>query len=654
MEAFLEMRMLKLPVFLFASGILASAADRSFATWSEYLGGADSSQYSSLKQINKSNVKQLEIAWQYPTGPGTFTFDPLIVDNIMYVLAQNNSVVALDAANGKELWVHPNMGAVGQRGMNYWENKDRSDRRLFFINGGFLTAIDARTGKTVNSFGDNGRTDLRVGLDRDPGRALQTSNPGRIFEDIIITPLPAGSASYDSTPADIHAYSVITGKLLWTFHVVPQPGEFGYETWPLDAWKTSGGVHNWNEMTIDEKRGIAYFPLGTARYDFYGANRKGNNLFGNSLLALDARTGKRLWHFQLIHHDLWDYDLPVAAKLLTVKHDGKNVDVVAQATKFGFLFVFDRVTGQPLWPIEERPVPQSDVPGEWSSPKQPFPTKPPPFARQSFTEKDINPFATEEEQANIRELLKNSRNEGLFTPPSLRGSISAPGHNGGANWGMVAVDPPKGFLYVITKEHPTLDKLQLPGQGRGGRGGAKGGANQVAPEPPAAPAPVVPPAPVDDSFIRYNSPANFITQAGGLSAMGPPWSNLTAYDLNSGTIRWQVPNGGVLELEKAGHSGTGARDPRGGPVVTAGGLIFAATASDHKVRAYDEDNGKVLWEYELPTGSDGIPAVYEVGGREYIAFCVAGGDGLNLGGSRRGNPNGPPPSAYVVFALPKK
>jgi quinoprotein glucose dehydrogenase len=654
MEAFLAMRMHKLLVFLFASGILASAVDRSFATWSEYLGGADSSQYSSLKQINKSNVKQLEIAWQYLTGPGTYTFDPLIVDSVMYVLAQNNSVIALDAATGKELWVHPNMGAVGQRGMNYWEHKDRSDRRLFFINGGFLTAIDARTGNTVNSFGDNGRTDLRVGLDRDPGRALQTSNPGRIFDDIIITPLPAGGASYDSTPADIHAYSVITGKLLWTFHVVPQPGEFGYETWPPDAWKTSGGVHNWNEMTIDEKRGIAYFPLGTARYDFYGANRKGNNLFGNSLLALDARTGKRLWHFQLIHHDLWDYDLPVAPKLLTVKHDGKNVDVVAQATKFGFLFVFDRVTGQPLWPIEERPVPQSDVPGEWSSPTQPFPTKPPPFARQSFTEKDINPFATEEEQANIRELLKNSRNDGLFTPPSLRGSISAPGHNGGANWGMVAVDPMKGYLYVITKEHPTLDKLQLPGQGRGGRGGAKGAAGQGTPAPPVAPAPVVPPAPVDNSFIRYNSPVNFMTQAGGLSAMGPPWSNLTAYDLNSGTIRWQVPNGGVLELEKAGHSGTGARDPRGGPVVTAGSLIFAATASDHKVRAYDEDNGKVLWEYELPTGSDGIPAVYEVGGREYIAFCVAGGDGLNLGGGGRGNANVPPPSAYVVFALPKK
>ena len=613
---------LMLVMFLWVSGSLLPAAERSFATWSQYLGGADSSQYSSLKQINKSNVKDLEIAWRYETGPGTYVFNPDVVDGVMYVLAEKNTVVALDAATGKQLWTHPNMGAVGTRGMNYWENKDRSDRRLFFINAGFLTAIDARTGQTINSFGDNGRTDLRVGLDRDPGRALQTSNPGRIFENLIITPLPAGNATYDSTPADIHAYDVVTGKLVWTFHVVPHPGEFGYDTWPPEAWKTVGGVHNWNEMTVDEKRGIAYFPLGTARYDFYGGNRKGDDLFGNSLLALDARTGKRLWHFQLVHHDLWDYDLPVAPKLLTVKHNGKNVDAVAQATKFGFLFVFDRVTGEPLWPIEERPVPQSDVPGEFSSPTQPFPTKPPPFARQSFTEKDINPYATEAEQAAIREVLMNSRNEGLFTPPSLRGSISAPGHNGGANWGMVAVNPTKGFLYVITKEHPTIDKLASPTS-------------------------------VTDSFTRYTSPVNFITQSGGLSAMGPPWSTLTAYDLNSGTIRWQVPNGGVLALEKEGHNGTGARAPRGGPVVTAGGLIFAATASDHKVRAYDEDTGKVLWEYELPTGSDGVPAVYEVAGREYIAFCVAAGEGANLG-PRREPPSVPPMNAYVVFTLPKK
>ncbi len=650
------MQTLKIFLFFLVSAVLATAAEKPFTTWNQYLGGADSSQYSSLKQINKSNVGRLEVAWTYPTGPGTYVFDPIVVDGVMYVLAEKNTLVALDAATGKELWTHPNTGAVGTRGINYWESKDRSDRRLFYINAGFLTAIDARTGKTIDSFGDNGRADLRNGLDRDPPRPPQTNNPGRIFENIIITPLPAGGASYDSTAADIHAYDTVTGKLLWKFHVIPHPGEFGYDTWPPDAWKTVGDVHNWNEMTIDEKRGIAYIPLGTARYDFYGANRKGNDLFGNSLLALDVRTGKRLWHYQLVHHDLWDYDLPVAPKLLTVKHDGKNVDIVAQATKFGFLYVFDRVTGAPLWPIEERPVPQSDVPGEWSSPTQSFPTKPPAFARQSFTEKDINPYATETEQTAIRELLKNSRNEGLFTPPSLRGSISAPGHNGGANWGMVAVDPAKGFLYVITKEHPTLDKLQLPGQGRSGPGGPAGGpagGPQGAPESAASSASGAAPQAKDEGFIRYNSPVNFMSQTLGLSAMGPPWSTLTAYDLNSGAIRWQVPNGGVLELEKEGHTGTGARDPRGGPVVTAGGLIFAATASDHKIRAYDEDTGAVLWEHETPTGSDGVPAVYQVGGREYIAFCVAGGDGLNLG--RRPNPQAtPPPSAYMVFALPNE
>jgi glucose dehydrogenase len=650
---------------LVVGAILASAADeRSFATWTQYLGGSDSAQYSSLKQITKTNVKQLEMVWSYPTGTGTFIFDPIVVDGVMYVLKagapapnvpaaqpgargpQTGTVVAaLDAATGKELWAHPNTGAVGTRGMNYWESKDRSDRRLLYVNAGFLTALDARTGQTINSFGDNGRTDLRTGLDREAPRPLQTSNPGRIFENLLILPLPAGGASYDASPADIHAYDVRTGKLAWVFHTIPHPGEFGYHTWPPEAWKTAGGVHNWSEMTLDEKRGIAYIPLGTARYDFYGANRKGDNLFANSLLALDARTGKRLWHFQMVHHDLWDYDLPAAPKLLTVKHNGKNVDAIAQPTKFGFLYVFDRITGEPLWPIEERPVPQSDVPGEWSSATQPFPTKPPPFARQSFTEKDINPYATEAEQAAIRELLKSSRNEGLFTPPSLRGTISTPGHNGGANWGGAAVDPTKGFLYIVSREHPTLDKLELPGQGRGGggRGTAKAG-------PPAAPAPL---APVDDSFIHYNAPINFINQSYGLSAIGPPWSNLTAYDLNTGTIKWQVPNGGVLALELQGHNDTGARDPRGGPVVTAGGLIFASTASDRKVRAFDQDTGKVLWEKDLPTGSDGIPAVYEVGGREFIALCVAGGDGYL---APRGAQNIPAagPGAYMVFALPKK
>src|SRR5580698_467486 len=515
----------------------ASAADeRPFNTWSEYLGGADSSQYSSLKQITKSNVKQVEQVWSYPTGVGTSTFNPIVADGVMYVIAKSAAtIVALDAATGKEIWTHQNQGNPTPRGINYWESKDRSDRRLLFAADGFLTALDAKTGEVIMSFGDNGRTDLKVGLDRDLTniRSVQSGNPGRIYDNLIIMSLlPANTGdAYSATPGDIHAYDVRTGKLAWVFHTIPRPGEFGYETWPADAWKTLGGVHNWNEMTVDEKRGIAYIPLGTARYDFYGANRKGNDLFANSLLALDARTGKRLWHFQMVHHDLWDYDLPAAPKLLTVKHNGKNVDAIAQPTKFGFLYVFDRVTGEPLWPIEERAVPQSDVAGEWSSPTQPFPTKPPPFARQSFTERDINPYATDAQQAMIRELLKSSRNEGLFTPPSLRGTISAPGHNGGANWGGAAVDPTKGFLYIVSREHPTLDKLELPGAGRGGRGGA-----------PVAPAPVPAPTAIastgDDSFIRYNAPINFINQIFGTSAMGPPWSNLTAYDLNSGTIMW--------------------------------------------------------------------------------------------------------------------
>jgi glucose dehydrogenase len=622
------------PVLFIAVVTASAAGTKGFSTWTQYEGGADSSQYSSLKQINTSNVNQLQVAWTYSTGErGNYSFGPMVVDGVMYVLAKNNSFVALDAATGKELWAHPNMGAVGTRGANYWESKDRSDRRLLYINAGYLTAIDARTGKTIDSFGDNGRADLRTGLDREAPRALQTSNPGRIFENLVIIPLPAGGASYDSNAADIHAYDVRTGKLVWQFHTVPHPGEVGYDTWPAEAWKTVGGVHSWSEMTVDEKLGIAFIPLGSPRFDFYGANRKGDNLFGDSLVALDARTGKRLWHFQLVHHDVWDYDLPVAPKLITVKHGGKMVDAVAQGTKFGFLFVFNRLTGEPLWPVEERPVPQSDVPGEWTSPTQPFPTKPPAFARQSFTEKDINPYVSAEDQAKIRGLLKNSRNEGLFTPPSLNGAIR---HIQGASWGTIAVDPTKGYLYVVSHEHPTLQKLELP---NGTRGGGKA-------------APVAQPVAEDTSFEHYNSPMNFLYQTYNMSAMGPPWSTLTAYDLNTGTILWQVPNGGITELEAQGHNDTGARLPRGGPVVTAGGVIFAATASDHKVRAYEQETGKVLWTYNLPTGSDGVPAVYEIGGREYIAFCVAGGDGYQA--PREAAGAGAPMNSYIVFALPKK
>ena len=399
--------------------------------------GRTTSRYSALSQVNKTNVSQLQVAWTYPVT-GNVIFNPIVIDNVMYVQGSANAIAALDAATGKEIWTHPNMGGIGARGLNYWESPDRADRRLFYLNAGNLTALNAQTGEPIPSFGTNGRVDLRNALWRPARNPLQTSNPGRIFENVIIISLPAQGAGYDSTPADVQAYDVRSGKILWTFHSIPHPGEFGYDTWPEGAFRTAGGVHNWSELTIDDQRGIAFIPFGTARFDFYGGNRQGANLFANSLVALDARTGKRLWHQQLVHHDLWDFDLPQSPKLLTLRQNGRNVDVVAQATKHGYVFVFDRVTGKPFFAIEERPVPQTDVPGEVTWPTQPVPLKPAPFAVQSFTEKDINPFLPQAEKDYLRERLRNSRNEGVFTPPSLQGSVSMPGHNGGANW---AVEP---------------------------------------------------------------------------------------------------------------------------------------------------------------------------------------------------------------------
>jgi glucose dehydrogenase len=662
----------------FAFGAVSAADDKPHTTWSSYLGSPDSNQYSALKQINKSNVKQLDLAWTFAAGTGTLRFDPVVVDGVMYVLGANRSIVALDAATGKEIWTHRNEGAVGDRGMNYWESKDRSERRLMYMNGGFLTSIDAKTGNVMASFGDNGKVDVRIGLRRDVTniRPLQTGNPGRIFENLIIMSLPAGGAAYASNPGDTHAYDVRSGELKWVFHSVPAKGEFGADSWPEGFLGTGGGVHNWSELSVDDKRGIVYIPFGTARFDFYGGNRKGNNLFGNSLVALDAHTGKRLWHYQLVHHDLWDYDLPQAPKLLTLRKDGRNVDVVAQATKHGFVFVFDRVTGAPFFPIEERPVPQTDVPGEWTSPTQPFPTAPPPFARQTFTEKDVNPFLSQADQAKVREMFKTVRNEGLFTPPSLQGTISIPGHNGGANWGSTAVDPTKGTMYVVSKNLPTLDKLVAPGaagqRGRGGRGDgaapaaagadARGGRGAVpggpdgqgargqgaaAPEGGRGgpPAPAAPPPNAGPDFVAYNSPYDFLLQTNGLSAIGPPWSNITAYDLNKGTILWQIPNGDFPGLAPGSHA------PRGGPVVTAGGLIFVGTSTDRKLRAYDQDNGKVLWEREVPAAVEGVPAVYEVNGRQFVAISVGS---AGLFPPRVGDPPPPGPSQYMVFALPRR
>ncbi len=600
-----------------------------FKTWDQYLGGGNSSQYSSLKQINKSNVSKLQPVWTFATGRGRpYNFNPIVIGKIMYLLARHNSIIAVDATTGKEIWSHPNKGRVGTRGINYWESKDGKDGRLFYDNNGDLTAIDARTGKTIASFGKDGRVDLRVGLDRDLSKVppLFTSNPGRIYKNLIIFSLPAPGARYNAPPGDIHAYDVRTGKLKWVFHTVPEPGQPGVETWQKDAVGKIGGAHNWNELTIDEKRGIIYIPTGTARYDFYGGNRKGNDLYANCLLAINANTGKLIWYYQMVHHDLWDYDIPAAPKLITVRHNGKKVDAVAQITKQGLLFVFNRDTGKPLWPIKEKPVPQSDVPGEQSSPTQPFPTKPPAYARMGLSPKDINPYLSPEDKAKVREMFKKYKYGPLFTPPSLQGTLVMPSHQGGANWGESAIDPKNGTMYVISRAFPTLDKLMVPDKG------------SVPPPPNAGP-----------DFVPYQAPYNFLLMSNGMEIIGPPWSRMTAYDLNKGTIKWWIPLGNITQLAKKGITGTGSQLPRGGPVVTAGGLIFATTSSDRMFHAYDEKTGKEVWHYQLAAASEGVPAVYEVDGREYITIVTGGNGMFGLRGTER-----PGPGRYVTFALAKK
>jgi quinoprotein glucose dehydrogenase len=432
------------------------------ASWSDYGGSPDQSKYVVTKDITRQNVSKLAVAWTYPTGDErAYQFNPVIVDDVMYVLAKNSSLVAIDVVTRKELWIHANLRGITNRGINYWQSRDGKDRRLLFTLEDTLQAIDARTGKSIVTFGKDGVVDLREGLGRDPAgvRRVSSATPGRVFENLIILGSSPGEG-YFSAPGYIRAYDVITGKPAWTFHTIPQPGEFGYETWPRDAWKYVGGVNVWGEITLDAKRGIAYFPVASPTYDYYGADRIGMNLFSDCLLALDARTGKRLWHFQMVHHDLWDYDPTAAPQLLTVRKDGKKIDAVAQATKQGFVFVFDRVTGKPVWPIEERAVPKSEVPGEQAWPTQPFSTLP-PSARQLVKPDDLTPYLINDaERAAWRERISRART-GLFNPPALTETAAIPGAVGGTNWGNTAANPGHGMLYLLNQDFPSFYKLEV-------------------------------------------------------------------------------------------------------------------------------------------------------------------------------------------------
>ncbi len=605
-----------------------------FATWDASGSGADSSQYSSLNQITRENVGQLQVAWTFETGEGQPPrFNPTLGGGRMYVINGANQIAALDPATGHQLWVSALTGRIGARGINYWQSADGTQQRLMVLNNGMLRAIDARNGQVISTFGTDGGVDLRDALPRDaaiPASPLMTDNPGRIYQNTIIMSLPAGAYDYASSPANIQAYDVVTGQLKWTFNTVPREGEYGYDTWEAGPDHARyGGVHNWSESTVDVENGIVFIPTGTPRYDFYGGNREGNNLFGNSLLAIDANTGQRLWHYQIVHHDLWDFDLPVSPKLMTITRNGQRIPIVVQASKHGFVFAFNRLTGEPIWPIEERAVPASDIPGEHASPTQPIPTWPRPFMRQSFTVDDINPYLPEADQEALRRGLSGEwRNEGIFTPPSLRGSVSMPGHNGGANWGEVAADPARGRLYVISRELPILLKLNVDNR----------------PEALAA-------MPNHDDVDRpYRWPVNFLLQSNGMVAINPPFSTITAYDMNTGEQLYHIPNGGMSQLMEQGINDTGAQTPRGGPMATAGGLLFVGTASDRMFRARDADTGRVLWEYQLDAATEGVPATFMVGGRQYVTIPV-GGEGHFLGGLGMSTPG---PSRYVTFALPAR
>jgi quinoprotein glucose dehydrogenase len=727
-----------------------------YKTWKEYGGGPDNSKYVALEQITKSNVSQLAVAWKYPTGDtGSYLFNPIIIGNTMYVLARGNSLVALDATTGKEIWVHEHLPTIATRGINFWESKDHKDQRLIFQINYYIEEIDAKTGKSILTFGKNGLVDLRDGLGREPLTVtrIKSDTPGRVFEDLIILGSATGE-NYMAPPGYLRAYNVITGKMAWVFHTVPRPGETGYDTWPKDAWRYAGGTNTWGEISLDEKRGIAYFPTGSSTYDMYGADRVGKDLFTDCLLAINARTGKLLWYYQMVHHDLWDYDATAAPQLITVRHDGKSVDAVAQATKQGFLYVFDRVTGKPLWPIEERTVPKSDVPGEQAWPTQPFPTLPPAFARQKMTEADVDPYLlSPEEKVAWSERIKSDNNQGLFTPPSSqKETVDVPGARGGANWGTTAANPSKGLVYVLTQDWPSFTpkvaERKLPGSGgqfgatvtglqiyqancqvchRANRQGAgtapplvdlfsqlnlddfqhlvatgKGDmpgfpalsgenvnalyAYLVNPEGLSRPVkgqiatlkplggPVVASggAPgglevANSSAAQYGGGFAGAPYPDGVTApprmysdygldfpyvISPPWSSIVAYDLNNGTIQWKVALGQDVKAAAEGGQDTGVVQggERRGIIVTSTGLLFV-NAKDGKIRAYDADNGKVLWSSQLPAGTEGIPAMYQVNGRQYLVVPAASAQSKGRD-QAYGSTREAADRAYVVYALP--
>lgn len=605
------------------SSLLGGAEPR--RDWPDYAGGPDSSRFVAATQITKANVARLQVAWTYPDGDTDF--NPLVVRDVIYTRARGGRLVALDSATGTPRWVSPEIEAFRVRGVNYWESADGADRRLLLTTQNRLRAFNARTGQPISSFGTDGAVDLREGLDRDPRTVEQQSRlPGKIFEHLIILG-SATNSEYASAPGDIRAFDVRSGAHLWSFRTIPRKGEFGADTWPENARAHVGGANAWAEMSVDAGRGIVYVPTGSGKYNFFGGYRRGDNLFSDSLIALDARTGQRRWHFQTVHHDIWDLDNNSAPQLTTITHGGRRVDVVAMASKTGYLYVFDRVTGTPIWPIEERPVPQkTTVPGQYLSPTQPFPTKPEPFSRQSFTVDDLNPhILTDEQRAQFRERIRKARNDGPFTPIGFDEVVHMPGNQGGSNWGSTAGNPGDGRVYVIGFNVPTIIRLLEPGETRPARAGN--------PEETVKDG-----YPTTDGFGLYPT------------IVKPPYTTLTAYDLNKGAIAWQKGLGDDLRLLPLGITGTGAAATvKGGLIVTGTGLIFA-TAADRKVHAYDTSSGRELATLPLGGPTSGGPSMYEHGGRQFLLVTASPVQPSGPGAVATPHTG---PTGLVAYALPR-
>ena len=686
-------------------GVLTSASGQSIGKprqanvdWPVYGGQVEGQHYSPLTQINQNNVTQLKVQWTYDTGEeGIVETNPLVVGRVLYAYTPTEKVIALDAATGKLLWKFDS-GVKAQhwaRGVSYWT--DGKENRIFAGVMNYLYALDPQTGKPISSFGEGGRVDLRKNLRGDySAHYISMDTPGLIYKDLIIVggEMPE---TLPAAPGDIRAYDVRTGELRWSFHTIPHPGEFGYDTWPPDAWKTSGAANNWAGMSLDTSRGIVYVPTGSASFDFYGHDRIGNDLFADTLLALDANTGKRIWHFQGVHHDIWDRDFPSPPALLTVRRDGKRIDAVAQTTKTGYLYLFDRVTGKPLFPIEEHSYPPSTVPGEVTSPTQPGPLKPAPYARQLLTE-DMLTNRTPEAHAWAVEKFRTFRSDGIFVPFALnKQTVNFPGFDGGAEWGGPAVDPKTGVIYINANEMAwtgglTESRAASPGEAiyrsqcSVCHGTDRGGS------PPAFPSLIEINKRLTDEqiiatiqqgkgrmpgfpglsgtqletllqFLKGQSPAGNSQPTSNVSseepqysftgyqkfldpdhypAIAPPWGTLSAIDLNTGNYLWKIPFGEYPALAANGMKNTGSEN-YGGPVLTASGLLFiGATLYDHKFHAFDSRTGKLLWETQLPYAGRATPATYMVDGKQYIVIAT---------GAVRFDPT-PAEGVYVAFSLP--